>query len=70
MQLSACQLNTLDAGLRRVRARILAAPDAHAVRRLVENEVPLLLMSVGVSMDLHVGSGSGWLDFSERGNSS
>ena len=73
MQLSASQLDTLDAGLRRVRARILATTDARALRRLVENEVPLLLMSVGVSIDLHVGrdgNNAGWHDFCECGNSS
>jgi len=70
MQLSPSQLNTLDAGLRRVRARILATTDALALRRLVENEVPFLLVSVGVSMDLYVGSDDGWDLFLERRNSS
>jgi hypothetical protein len=70
MQLSPSQLNTLDAGLRRVRTRILATTDAVALRRLVENEVPHLLMSVGVDMDLHVGANDGWDRFIERGNSS
>jgi len=70
MQLTPSQLNTLDAGLRRLRTRILATTDGLALRRLVENEVPLLLMSVGVSMDLYVGSFDGWHDFCARGNSS
>ena len=69
MQLSPSQLNTLDAGLRRVRARILATTDSKALRRLVENEVPLLLMSVGIAMDLYVRTRPGWDDFCDRGNS-
>ena len=68
MQLGPSQLNTHDAGLRRVRARILATTDDKALRRLVENEVPLLLMSVGVAMDLYVRK-SGWNDFRNRENS-
>ena len=70
MRLSPSQLHTLDAGLRRVRTHILATTDAVALRRVVENEVPLLLMSVGVTMDLYVGSFDGWHDFCARGNSS
>ena len=70
MQLSPSQLNTLDAGLRCVRARIPAATIDSAFRRLVEKEVTLLLMSVGVTMDLYIGLDDGWDAFCERGNSS
>jgi len=49
-----------------VMARILATAVARALRRLVEYERPLLLMSVGTSIDLHVGrdgKDAGWHDF-------
>jgi len=68
MQLSPVQLNTLDDGLRHMRTRILATTNDRALRRLLENEVPLLLMSVGVAIDLYVGSDGGWKVFCEQGN--
>ena len=70
MNLDARQLKTLDVGLRLVRARILNETRADALCLLVELEVPALLASVGIRMDLEVWAVDGWSFFCDRENPS